>query len=378
MLHEFDQYLETELGANRPQESGHAAKNPDYNRINLRVNRLSHRIARETNPDKRATMLAMLRELQTQRQHTPSMKPMRRLTYQRYADDWILGLHGYSKAEARTLKTHLGDWLQTHLKLTLSPDKTLITHWTERVTFLGFESRGIKSRLNGVSKAPRLIISHAAETRVTHTVAKLTRRTSIEPADMIQAVNQVLRGWMHYYCYATNPHRVFARVLHRAFWCLTRYLNKRQKQRGAKKVMRRYYGTVQGKKTLVVTSPRTGKQVSLIRSIGRKSLFDLTTTSSEVDRCQQPWIIYSAAVGHSPWQRTEIRDMQQHQCAQCGAPLDEIHHRQALSGKTNPGQAGYASRKVGLCYACHQRRTQQQHSQRRQGKLDTPKGVRPV
>jgi Group II intron, maturase-specific domain len=195
---------------------------------------------------------------------------------------------------------------------------------------------------------------------------------------MIQAVNQVLRGWMHSYCYATNPHRVFARVLHRAFWCLTRYLNKRQKQRGAKKVMRRYYGTVQGKKTLVVTSPRTGKQVSLIRSIGRKSLFDLTTTSSEVDRCQQPWIIYSAAVGHSPWQRVEIRDIQQHQCAHCSAPLDEIHHRQALSGKTNPGQAGYASRKVGLCHACHQRRTQQQHSQRRQGKLDTPKGVRPV
>jgi hypothetical protein len=209
-------------------------------------------------------------------------------------------------------------------------------------------------------------------------VAKLTRQTSIEPADMILAVNQVLRGWMNYYCYATNPHRVFARVLHHAFWCLTRYLNKRHKQHGAKKVMRCYYGTVWGKKTLVVTSPHSGKQVSLIRSIGRKSLCDLKRTAQEVDHCQRPWIAYSAAVGRSPWQRAEVKAMQDDQCAQCHAPLDEVHHRQALRATTNPIQAGYATRKVGLCHACHQQRTQQQRSQRRQGKLATPKGVRPV
>jgi hypothetical protein len=96
------------------------------------------------------------------------------------ASDWYtLALHGYSKDEARALKAHLADWLKTNLKLTLSPNKTVITHWTDRVTFLGFELRGIRSRTNGVAKAPRLIISHAAEQRVRHTIAKLTRRTSI-------------------------------------------------------------------------------------------------------------------------------------------------------------------------------------------------------
>lgn len=377
-LLEFDRYVEDDLGANQPRETGHAAKNPAYNRINLQVNRLSHRIAREPNAEQRAAMLDTLQLLQKQRKHTPSMKPARRLSYQRYADDWILSLHGYSKAEARALKEQIAGWLTSQLKLTLSPEKTLITHWTKRVKFLGYESRGIRSQSNGANQMPRLLISHDAEQRVTHTVAKLTRQTSIAPEDMILAVNQVLRGWMNYYCYATNPHRVFARVLHHAFWYVVRYLNKRHKRRGARNVLRQYYRQVQGKQTLAITSPVTRQQVSLIRSIGRKSLFDLKTSSPEVDDWKRPWIIYSAAVGRSPWQRAEVRHIQQDCCVHCGNPLEEVHHRHALKRKTDPQLAGYAVPKVGLCRACHVGRTQQQRKQNQQGKPDTPKGVCPV
>jgi hypothetical protein len=377
-LLEFDRYVEEDLGANQPRETGHAAKNPAYNRINLRVNRLSHRIAREPDAERRAALLSTLQQLQEQRKRTPSMKPTRHLSYQRYADDWILGLHGYSKAEARALKEQIAGWLTGHLKLTLSPEKTLITHWTKRVKFLGFESRGIRSRSNGANWMPRLLISHEAEQRVTHTVAKLTRQTPIAPEDMILAVNQVLRGWMNYYCYATNPHRVFARVLHHAFWCLVRYLNKRHKRRGARKALRQYYRRVRGKQTLAVTSPVTQHQVSLIRSIGRKSLFDLKTTTPEADVWKRPWMVYSAAVGRSPWQRAEVRRIQQDLCLQCGNPLEEVHHRRALKRKTDPVGAGYAARKVGLCHDCHAVRTQQQRKQGRQGKPDAGRLACPV
>ena len=165
---------------------------------------------------------------------------------------------------------------------------------------------------------------------------------------------------MHYYAYATNPHRVFARVLHHAFWCVTRYLNKRRKHRGAKKVMRRYYGTVNGKKTLVCTSPATGRPVALVRSVGRKSLFHLHGGGGAQDRRAIPWMVYSAHAGRSPWQRAEVRTLQHHQCAQCGQPMAEVHHHVALGRKTDPTQAGYHAKKVGLCRACHRVRTQQQ------------------
>ncbi len=379
MLHSFDQYMEDTWGANRPTERGHASKNPAYNQVNLKVNRLSHRIVQESNPEQRATMLQHLHDLQEERRRTSSRKKASRLTFIRYGDDWVILLYGYSKEEARAMKATIADWLRTTLKLTLSSEKPLITHWTERVTFLGFELRGIKSHDNGARRAPRLIIPHDTEERVKHTGAKLTRQSFIDPGDMIDSVNLVLKGWMNYYCYATNPHRVIARVLHHAFWCLVRYLNKRHKQRGAKKVMRQYDGTVKGKKTLVYTSLLTGRQTSLVRSCGRKSLYKLKCESIDVDTRKHPWMNYSASVGRSPWQREEVKTSQQGQCAQCGAVLTEVHHRSALSKKVNASQSGYTTIKVGLCQACHLTRThQQQQSKSQQGKLSTLKGVRSV
>jgi RNA-directed DNA polymerase len=379
MLHEFDQYMEDTWGANQPTERGHAAKNPAYNQVNLKVNRLSHRIAQETNPAKRVLMLQRLHDLQKERGRTPSRKPAKRLTFIRYADDWVILLYEYSKDEATAMKATIAEWLRTTLKLTLSSEKTLITHWTERVKFLGFELRGIKSRDNGARRAPRLIIPHETEERVKHTVAKLTRQSFIDPGDMIDSVNLVLKGWMNYYCYATNPHRVFARILHHAFWCLVRYLNKRRKQRGARKVMRQYYGTVKGKKTLIYTSALTGRHTSLVRSCGRKSLYKLKCDQIDVDTRKRPWMTYSAAVGRSPWQREEVKADQHGQCAHCGAAITEVHHRSGLSKKVNASQSGYTTTKVGLCHPCHLARTHQQHqSKGQQGKLSTPKGVRSV
>jgi retron-type reverse transcriptase len=100
MLNAFDHYMQETWQANRPSERGHAAKNPAYNRVNLNVIRLSHRIAGETDANKRATMLTQLHTLQEERKRTPSMKPVKRLTFIRYADDWVLLLYGYSKDEA--------------------------------------------------------------------------------------------------------------------------------------------------------------------------------------------------------------------------------------------------------------------------------------
>jgi hypothetical protein len=291
------------------------------------------------------------------------MLPERSLAYTRYADDWLLALHEYAKDEARAIKEHLADWLRTTLKLTLNPEKTAITHWSERVPFLGYELRGIKSWTRGSSRSPRLLIPQVAEARVRHTVARLTRQTFVEPGDMIEALNRVLRGWMQYYCYAANPHRAFARVLYHAFWALVRYVNKRHKVHGARKALRRYYGTVNGRKTFVYTSPRTGRQAALIRSIGRKSLYDLKRSDAAADQVPTPWMVYSASAGRSPWQRMEVRTLQRDRCAQCANPVEEVHHRIALRNKTNRAQAGYQVRKIGLCHACHRLRTLQQYSQ---------------
>jgi len=62
----------------------------------------------------------------------------RRLTYIRYADDFILSFCA-PKAEAEDIKGQIRDFLREPLKLELSEEKTLITHAKETARFLGYD-----------------------------------------------------------------------------------------------------------------------------------------------------------------------------------------------------------------------------------------------
>src|SRR6266852_6512999 len=70
---------------------------------------------------------------------TPDDPGYRRLRYIRYADDFLFGFAGPFE-EANQMKDKVASFLQTELKLTLSAEKTLMTHaHTGRARFLGYE-----------------------------------------------------------------------------------------------------------------------------------------------------------------------------------------------------------------------------------------------
>lgn len=84
-----------------------------------------------------------MRRLRIGLRHVPSRDPhdpdFRRLWYVRYADDFLLGFIG-PKQEAEEIKRLIGDFLRDTLHLTMSPEKTLITHASsEAARFLGYE-----------------------------------------------------------------------------------------------------------------------------------------------------------------------------------------------------------------------------------------------
>lgn len=62
----------------------------------------------------------------------------RRLTYVRYADDWLCGVIGSLK-DAEKIKQDLAEYLSKELGLELSQEKTLITHNRKKASFLGYE-----------------------------------------------------------------------------------------------------------------------------------------------------------------------------------------------------------------------------------------------
>jgi hypothetical protein len=79
------------------------------------------------------------------------------LRYVRYADDFLLGYAG-TMAEATEIKDKIAAVLGTPLTLTLSADKTLITHaGTGRARFLGYEI-GTRNSQTKFDKARRRVV----------------------------------------------------------------------------------------------------------------------------------------------------------------------------------------------------------------------------
>ena len=76
------------------------------------------------------------------------------LQFNRYADDFVVGIIG-SREDAEQIKADIRDFLANTLKLTLSEEKTKITHSSELIDYLGYQftvrrSRDAKRDENGV------------------------------------------------------------------------------------------------------------------------------------------------------------------------------------------------------------------------------------
>lgn len=129
-LHQLDEYV-GKLRENY-EKGTRKRDNPAWVRLIREKNRL---VAQG------ATKTKAFRTLMKQLRVTPSKlvndRAYGRLKYLRYADDWLIGLCG-SQATAEEIKEQVKTFLQDHLKLTLSEEKTRITNArTEEAWFLG-------------------------------------------------------------------------------------------------------------------------------------------------------------------------------------------------------------------------------------------------
>jgi len=94
------------------------------------------------NEDERKVLLEEMKQLQKKRLMLPynlNIDPnFKRIQYNRYADDFIIGVNG-SVADAEKVKEDINVFLRDTLKLTLSEEKTKITHSAERCRYLGYD-----------------------------------------------------------------------------------------------------------------------------------------------------------------------------------------------------------------------------------------------
>jgi hypothetical protein len=185
-----------------------------------------------------------VRELSMQQRSLPASDPLdpkfKRLFYVRYADDFLIGLIG-SKQEAETLFRDCQEFLNTHLKLTISEEKSGIHHAKEGTSFLGYVVQNYTSEHTSMVRSGSYTRVGAVQRRNTREVIQPripqrkmsefskskgygeyeTLRPSQKPSllrlddeEILLAYSAEMRGIANYYALATGAKRGLQRLMY--------------------------------------------------------------------------------------------------------------------------------------------------------------------
>jgi group II intron reverse transcriptase/maturase len=236
-LSKLDHFVETEL-LPRFTRGKSRKNNPAYARYTSQIAR-----ARKNKEYEKARTL--LRQAQQLPSGDPNDPKYRRLMYIRYADDTLLGFIG-PRTEAEQIKRFLSDFLHHQLRLTLSEEKTLITHArTKPARFLGYEiqtqHRDDKIAADGIRhvnakialRIPQDVVEK--KTAIYEPKGKPVRRTPLVNCTdytILNTFQQEYRGLVQYYQLANNLHWL-GRVRWSAERSLTRTLAAKHRRSAA-------------------------------------------------------------------------------------------------------------------------------------------------
>ncbi len=363
-LHQLDEFVEGTLlpAHNRGK---HRHRNKEWGRIQAQSLRALKKGEIERG-----------KELRMPYRNMPSQDPFdpdfRRLSYVRYADDFLLGFAG-PKSEARGIRSQLTDFLSS-IGLKLSLEKTKITHArSDKALFLGYEigtgaNDARRTRMvNGHSRrsvngviwfgVPRNVITQAMRKHTKR--GKPIHRAQLLPSSpytIVADYQSEYRGLAQYYALAHNRSRAFPRLR----YVMTKSLGKTLAAKlgmSSAQVFRRFSAVarIDGKpyKVLQVVVPRKGKK-DLVATWGGISLKRVTRTPIKDE------------VFHTWSGRTELLErLLADTCEVCGSQESvEVHHIRALKDLNKPGKrekskvawkmAARQRKTFVVCQSCHQ------------------------
>ncbi len=232
-LNEMDSYVETLISEFNKGKS--RKENPEYAKIRGKMERCRQKydaIKDSAEKEQLEKIKDELEEIYKKRQEVkwgdPFDKTYRRLTYCRYADDFIMGVIG-SKEEACEIANKVKEYVESELKMEIAEEKYHINHASRGVRFLGYEVKSytgkktLRVRLNGKSVPQRTVseriqliipkeklqtfaINHGYGDYHNHIPKCRDEITCGSEAEIISTYNAELRGLCNYYAlgYAAN------------------------------------------------------------------------------------------------------------------------------------------------------------------------------
>jgi len=309
--------------------------------------------------------MARLADLNTRARVLRRRNGMANFIHIRYADDFVVLCNG-TEAEACVMRDELHEFLSKRLKLTLSLEKTRITHINDGIRFLGYEIR--RGRIGTGIKHPKVLVPGEAQARARDAIqaitAPFTYRYSVNAK--LLALNRFLRGWANYYRYAFNATRVFAALGHFAYWRMARWLAGKHRS-SMPKMIRRYSRRVNGFATLANGEVALYPVRLVQRCRLRLRIFDNPYTVPDTR------LVRSEQFGLEPgWQGNEehpgVEDLRplvlqrdNWTCRICGKPIElsdyEIDHIRPLCRFKCVAAATSLENLQTLCGPCHRAKT---------------------
>ena len=364
-LNELDRWMETKIAEFNKGKMRRFT--PAYNQV-VNQRRQARKKAQQSGD------WSLYKRLTAQMLDTPASDPQdpgfRRMTYCRYADDFLVGIIG-SKADAIAMKECLTEYLRTELHLELSADKTLITNARKRVRFLGYDimrwpgERRLRYRIKGVSVIKRVAnqqlalaipwdkIQMFARTYGTiqnwrgHSRGNLAYLSELE---LLLLHNAEIRGFLGYYAFADNLKAIASRIL----WLTTTSFLRTLADKHRSTLKQEAERLKQGPNHYVVTHSRedgTTRKYELMSST-RQVECKKVSFDTDLDRIPDEWRYRT---------KTELgQRLRANECEWCGTRqgLIEVHHvrkLKSLAGKSAWECAMIARRRktLILCKKCH-------------------------
>jgi RNA-directed DNA polymerase len=183
----------------------------------------------------------------------------KRVNFVRYADDFIVT--GKSK---RLLEESIKPAVEKFLAdrgLTLSEEKTKLTHIKDGFTFLGqtFRKYGRKLLIKPAKEGVLALIEKVGTI--------ITKHVSAPMPALIKKLNQTLRGWANYHRHVVAG-EAFSRIDTYVFEQLWRMLRRRHQNKSKTWLFKKYW-TVSGKKHIFAVKAKTTKKVEKIYQVVR-------------------------------------------------------------------------------------------------------------
>ena len=146
-----------------------------------------------------------------------------------------------TKAQARAIKEQTAGFMAEQMRLTLSPEKTAITHVDDGFDLLGF--RIVRRPWRGSKRVAITFPSQRALREVMHRIKTLTKSNMVNLSldELIRALNPKLRGWTNYHRHGAAK-RCFGYLSYYLWWRVIRWLRKKYPHLTWKQIKRRYWG----------------------------------------------------------------------------------------------------------------------------------------